>query len=137
MELQPRKPKTHNTINVLGHCKFRHTVFTRKEIVEEKRVILCVYMYMVVFFMGKILLHHYILTKLENREVIFVTKTSLVAQTVKRLPKTQEIRVQSLGQKDPLDKEMATHSSILAWKMPWTEEPGGPQTMGSQRVGQG
>ena len=98
---------------------------------------MCVYMYMVVFFMGKILLHHYILTKLENREVIFVTKTSLVAQTVKRLPKTQEIRVQSLGQKDPLEKEMATHSSILAWKMPWTEEPGGPQTMGSQRVGQG
>ena len=91
---------------------------------------MCIYMYMVVFFMEKILLHHYILTKLENREVIFVTKTSLVAQTVKRLPKTQEIQVQSLGQKDPLEKEMATHSSILAWKIPWTEEPGGPQTMG-------
>ena len=92
-------------------------------------------MYMVVFFMEEILLHHYILTKLENREVIFVTKTSLVAQTVKHLPKMREIRIQSLGQKDPLEKEMATHSSTLAWKIPRTEEPGGLQTMGSQRVG--
>ena len=92
-------------------------------------------MYMVVFFMEEILLHHYILTKLENREVIFVTKTSLVAQTVKRLPKMREIQIQSLGQKDPLEKEMATHSSTLAWKIPRTEEPGGLQTMGSQRVG--
>ena len=49
---------------------------------------------------------------------------SLVAQTVKRLPTTQETRVQSLGQEDPLEKEMATHSSTLAWKIPWTEEPG-------------
>ena len=63
-------------------------------------------------------------------------KTYLVAQTVKRLPTMWEIRVQSLGQKDPLEKETATHSSILAWKIPWTEEPGELQTMGSQRVGQ-
>ena len=49
---------------------------------------------------------------------------SLVAQTLKRLPTTQETRVQSLGQEDPLEKEMATHSSTLAWKIPWTEEPG-------------
>ena len=47
----------------------------------------------------------------------------------------QETQVQSLGQEDPLEKEMATHSSILAWETPWTEEPGGLQTMGSQRVG--
>ena len=47
----------------------------------------------------------------------------------------QEIRVLSLGQEDPLEKEMATHSSILAWEIPWTEEPGGLQSMGSQRVG--
>ena len=46
----------------------------------------------------------------------------------------QETWVQSLGQEDPLEKEMTTHSSILAWKIPWTEEPGGPQSMGSQRV---
>ena len=50
--------------------------------------------------------------------------TSLVAQTVKRLPTMQEIRVQSLGREDLLEKEMATHSSILAWKISWTEEPG-------------
>ena len=47
---------------------------------------------------------------------------------------TQETRVQSLGQEDPLEKEMATHSSILAWEIPWTEESGGMQSMGSQRV---
>ena len=47
----------------------------------------------------------------------------------------QEIQVQSLGQKNPLEKDMATHSSILAWRIPWTEEPGGLQSMGSQRVG--
>ena len=58
-----------------------------------------------------------------------------MAQTVKRLPTMQEIRVQSLGREDLLEKEMATHSSILAWKIPWMEKPGGLQSMGSQRVG--
>ena len=62
--------------------------------------------------------------------------TSLVAETVKHLPIMQETWIQSLGQKDLLEKETATHSSILAWKIPWTEEPGGLQSMGSQRVGQ-
>ena len=61
--------------------------------------------------------------------------TSLVAQMVNRLPTMQETRVQSLGRGDPLEKEMATHSSILAWKISWTEEPGGLQSIGSQRVG--
>ena len=59
----------------------------------------------------------------------------LVAQTVKSLPAMQETRVQSLGQEDLLEKEMATHSSILAWRIPWTEEPGGLQSTRSQRVG--
>ena len=54
---------------------------------------------------------------------------------VKRLPTMQETRVQSLGWEDLLEKEMATHSSILAWKIPWMEEPGRLQSMGSQRVG--
>ena len=58
-----------------------------------------------------------------------------MAQAVKNLPAMQEMWVQSLGQEDPLEKEMATISSILAWKMPRTEEPGGLQSMGSQRVG--
>ena len=61
--------------------------------------------------------------------------TSLVAQTVKNLPAMQETWVQSLGQEDPLEKGMANHSSILAWRIPWTEEPGGLQFMGSHRVG--
>ena len=61
--------------------------------------------------------------------------TSQVAQMVKNLPAMQETRVRSLGQKDPLEKEMATHSSILAWRIPRTEEPGGLQSMGPQRVG--
>ena len=58
-----------------------------------------------------------------------------MAQTVKRLPTMQETQVQSLGQEDLLEKEMATHSSILAWEIPQTEESGGLQSMGSQRVG--
>ena len=57
-----------------------------------------------------------------------------VAQMVKRLPTMQETWVQSLGQEDPLEKEMATHSSTLAWKIPWTEERHRLQSMGSQRV---
>ena len=56
--------------------------------------------------------------------------TSLVAQMVKHLPTMQETQVQSLGQEDLLEKEMATHSSILAWKIPWMEEPGGLQVQG-------
>jgi len=58
-----------------------------------------------------------------------------MAQSVKSLPAMQETWVQSLGWEDPLEKEMATHSSILGWRTPWTEEPGGLQSMGSQRVG--
>ena len=67
-----------------------------------------------------LLQHHYVLPK--------------VAQTVKRLPAMQKTRVQSLGWEEPLEKEMAAHSSTLAWKIPWTEEPGRLQSMGSQRV---
>ena len=66
---------------------------------------------------------------------ISVGWASLVAQTVKNLPAMQETQVQSLGQKDTLEKGMATHSSILAWRIPRTEEPGGLQSMGLQRVG--
>ena len=58
--------------------------------------------------------------------------TSLVSQTVKCLPPMRDTRVQSLGREDLLEKEMATHSSILAWKIPWTEEPGRLQFTGSQ-----
>ena len=61
------------------------------------------------------------------------SSVSLVAQTVKNLPAMQENWVRSLGQKDPLEKGMANHSSILAWRIPWTEEPDGLQSMGSQR----
>ena len=57
-----------------------------------------------------------------------------MSQTVKCLPAMQETRLQSLGREDPLEKEMATHSSILAWKISWTEELGGLQSMGLQRV---
>ena len=57
-----------------------------------------------------------------------------MAQRVKHLPAMQETWVRSLGREDPLEKEMATHSSVLAWRIPWTEEPGGLQSMGLQRV---
>ena len=60
--------------------------------------------------------------------------SSLVTQTVKRMPAIWETQVRSLGWEDPLEKEMATHASTLAWKTPWTEETGRLQSMGSQRV---
>ena len=63
-----------------------------------------------------------------------VSRTSLVAQKVKHLPAMRETWVRSLGWENPLEKEMATHSSTLAWKIPWMEEPGNLQSMGSQRV---
>ena len=63
---------------------------------------------------------------------IRISVTFGVAQRLKRLPPMWETRVQSLGREDPLEKEMATHSSILAWRIPWTEEPGGLQSMRSQ-----
>ena len=59
----------------------------------------------------------------------------MAAKMLKNLPAMLENPVQSLGQEDPLEKGMATHSSILAWRIAWTEEPGGLQSMGSQRVG--
>ena len=67
--------------------------------------------------------------------ITYHIRDSLVAQSVKNLPAVQETRVRSLDWEDPLEKEMATHSSILAWKISWTEEPGGLQSLGSQRVG--
>ena len=64
-----------------------------------------------------------------------IEPVSLVAQTVKRLPTMRATRVRSLGWEDPLEREMATHSSTLAWKIPWMEDPGRLQSMGLQRVG--
>ena len=66
--------------------------------------------------------------------LVFSITKALVARMVKRLPEMQETWVQSLGQGDPLEKAIATHSSTLAWKIPWMEEPGRLQSMGSQRV---
>ena len=67
--------------------------------------------------------------------IFLMLKTSLVAQMVKRLSTMRETWVRALGWEDPLEKEMATHSSTIAWKIPWTEEPGRLQSVGSQRVG--
>ena len=67
---------------------------------------------------------------------VWYTWASLVAQVVKNPPTMQETRVRTLGWEDPLQEEMAIHSSILAWRIPWTEEPGGLQSMGLQRAGQ-
>ena len=74
--------------------------------------------------------------KLEHNLVFCLqVRASLVAQKLKHLPPMRETRVQSLGQEDPLEKEMVTHSSILAWRIPWMEKPGRLQSTGSQRVG--
>ena len=70
------------------------------------------------------------------RGIWVLLRASPVAQKVKNLPAMQETQVQSLGREDPLRKGVTTHSGILAWRIPWTEEPGiGLQSMGSQRVG--
>ena len=68
----------------------------------------------------------------QNNMKYLKTRASLVAQMVKKLPAMQKTQVWSLGQEDPLEKEMATHSSILAWKITWLEETGGQHPMGSQ-----
>ena len=73
--------------------------------------------------------------KYEIKGLPWWSSVSLVAQRLKHLPARWETRVHSLGREDPLEKEMATHSSILAWRIPWTEEPGRLQSTGSQRVG--
>ena len=70
-----------------------------------------------------------------NTGTFFSTKTSQVAQMVKNLPAVWETWVRSLAWEDALEKGMATHSSIIAWRLPWTEEPGGLQSVGSPRVG--
>jgi len=62
-----------------------------------------------------------------------MVRDSQVAQTIKNLPAMQETQIHSLGWEDPQEKEMATHSSIFAWRIPWTEEPGRRQSMGSQK----
>ena len=72
---------------------------------------------------------------LEQDTVFGQELASLVAQMVKNLPAMQETRIRALGQEDPLERGMATQSSILAWRIPCTEEPGGLQSMGLQRVG--
>ena len=77
-------------------------------------------------------------TVVKNRKspaLMKIPQASMVAWRLKRLPPVQETWVQSLGREDPLEKVMATHSSILAWRIPWTEKPGRLQSMGSQRVG--
>ena len=71
----------------------------------------------------------------QNFHIKCKLRASLAAQMVKCLPAMRQTRVRSLGWEDPLEKEMATHSSTLAWKIPWTEEPGRLQSMGLQRVG--
>ena len=74
--------------------------------------------------------------KLKNRVCLeWRFQASLVAQMVKNPPAMWETWVRSLGREDPLEKAMATHSGILAWRIPWTEEPGGLQSMGLQRFG--
>ena len=73
------------------------------------------------------------IAKFSNSFCLFDPQASLMAQMVKNPPAMQESWVQSLSWEDPLEKEMATHSSILIWGIPWTEEPGGLQSMGSQK----
>ena len=81
------------------------------------------------------LLEHRISKEIPTKHILLLHWASLVAQIVKNLLAMQEIWVGSLSQEEPLEKEMATHSSFLAWRIPWTEEPGKLQSTGSHRVG--
>ena len=85
-----------------------------------------------------LLLERKVMTNLDSifksRDITLPKKVCLVAQRLKRLPPMRETQVRSLGWEDPLEKEMVTHSSILAWRIPWTEEPGRLQSIGLQRV---
>ena len=69
-----------------------------------------------------------------GQEALYLAYINKVAQLVKNLPAMQQTQVQFLGWENPMEKEMATHSSIFAWRIPWTEEPGGLQSTGSQRI---
>ena len=81
-------------------------------------------------------IHIYIYIYIHIHIHIYIKRASLVAQIVKNLPAMQEIQVQSLDQEDPLEKGITTQSSIPAWRIPWTEEPGGLQSVGSQKESQ-
>ena len=87
-------------------------------------------------YICKFLVHMLLKPSLDfEHDLASVLRASLVAQRLKHLSAIQETWVRSLGWEVPLEKEMATHSSILAWRIPWMEEPGGLQSTGSQRVG--
>ena len=73
-------------------------------------------------------------TYISEKDMVLISWASLVVQMIKNLPAVRETWVPSLGQEDPMEKGIATYSSILAWRIPWTEEPGELQSMGSQRV---
>ena len=87
-----------------------------------------------IIFLGREFLVGFFTLSTLHLSYFLLAWASLVAQIVKRLHAMQETQVQSLGHEDPLEKGMATHSSTLAWKIPWTEEPGKLQPMGLQRV---
>ena len=80
--------------------------------------------------------HHSSKASILQHSAFFIVQLSHLAQTVKRLSTVWETQVRALGWEDPLEKEMAIHSRTIAWKIPWTEEPGRLQSMRSQRVGQ-
>ena len=85
--------------------------------------------------LGAVLGTRYTVVRNRNSPALMkIPQASMVAQRLKHLPPMQETWVQSLGREDPLEKEMVTHSSILAWRIPWTEKPGRLQSMGLQRV---
>ena len=104
---------------VIQKLCYNHRLEYHTALIIRDRYYIVTYMFICVIYILRIIIH---------------VLTSLVAQTVKCLPTMWETQVRSLGREDPLEKGMATHSSTLAWKIPW-EEPGRLQSMGSQRVG--
>ena len=95
---------------------------------------LSVVSFAIIFSHSKGCLFTLLIVSFALQKLLSLIRASLVAQRLKHLPAMQETHVQSLDREDPLEKEMATHFSILAWRIPWTEEPGRLQSMGSQKV---
>ena len=108
----------------MQYCSLQHWTLLLSPVTSTTRYCFC--FGSIPSFFLELFLHWY--------PVAYWAPTNLVAQTVKHLPTRQEIWVWSLGGEDPLEKQMATHSSTLAWKIPWTEESGRLQSMGLQRV---
>ena len=123
------------TCNPKGNWQIVDSSFWMPRLGSSPRVCVCVYTWLGPMCASEHMCTCSVHTYTSDRHIFCSWEASLVAEMVKNLPPMQETGVQSLGWEEPLEKEMAIHSSILAWRIPWTEEPGRLQSMRSKRLG--